>query len=351
MSISNTTLKDETWQNTTWKMMIKPNKAETLYSDEKLRHGTVVISPLERGFGTTIGNSLRRVLLSSIPGAAITSVKIEGVTHEFSSISGVREDVPEIILNLKRLRLKLHGERHRKIHVSVSGKRIVRASDIECPTDIEIMDPDHIICHVEEGGYINMELTVENGTGYVSANNRSEAEKAIGVIFVDAIYSPITLVDFKVEQTRVGQRTDYDKLTIKVQTDGTIKPDDAIAKAGAILRDHFSTFVDFEEFPLYNAEEVKEEFPFDKNLLRKVDELELSVRSANCLKNENIFYIGDLIQRTESDMLKTPNFGRKSLNEIKGLLSAMNLSFGMTINGWPPENIDGLSKRLDDQLS
>ncbi|MDR2074799.1 MAG: DNA-directed RNA polymerase subunit alpha [Holosporales bacterium] len=337
--------------STTWKMMIKPNKAEVSYSDEKLRDGTVVICPLERGFGTTVGNALRRVLLSSIPGSAITSVKIEGVAHEFSAIPGVREDVPEIILNLKTLRLKLHGGRSRKMHVSAAGKKLVKASDIDCSADVEIMDPDHVICHVEDGGHMNMEITADCGTGYVSANNRRIDEKPIGVIFVDAIYSPITLVDFKVEQTRVGQRTDYDKLVVKVKTDGSIRPDDAIAEAGAILRDHFATFVDFEEFQSYNADEIKDEFPFNKNLLRKVDELELSVRSANCLKNENIFYIGDLIQRTEADMLKTPNFGRKSLNEIKNLLVDMDLNFGMTVPGWPPENIDGLAKRLDDQLS
>jgi DNA-directed RNA polymerase subunit alpha len=332
-------------------MMIKPNKAEVSYSDEKLRDGTVVICPLERGFGTTVGNALRRVLLSSISGSAITSAKIEGVAHEFSAIPGVREDVPEIILNLKTLRLKLHGDKSRKMHVSATGKKVVKASDIDCSADIEIMDPDHIICHVEDGGHINIELTADCGTGYVSANNRRTEEKPIGVIFVDAIYSPITLVDFKVEQTRVGQRTDYDKLIVKVRTDGSIKPDDAIAEAGTILRDHFATFVDFEEFQSYSTDEIKDEFPFNKNLLRKVDELELSVRSANCLKNENIFYIGDLIQRTEADMLKTPNFGRKSLNEIKNLLVDMDLSFGMTVSGWPPENIDGLAKRLDDQLS
>jgi DNA-directed RNA polymerase subunit alpha len=331
-------------------MMIKPNKAEVSYFDEKLRDGVVVISPLERGFGTTVGNALRRVLLSSISGSAITSVKIDGIAHEFSAIPSVREDVPEIILNLKTLRLKLHGEKSRKMHVSATGKKIVRASDIDCSADVEIMDPGHVICHVEDGGHISMEITADNGTGYVSAGF-GNVEKVIGVIPVDAIYSPVMLVDFKVEQTRIGQRTDYDKLTIRVQTDGSIKPDDAISEAGTILRDHFATFVDFEEFQSYNAEDVKDEFPFNKNLLRKVDELELSVRSANCLKNENIFYIGDLIQRTEADMLKTPNFGRKSLNEIKELLVAMDLNFGMAVPGWPPENIDGLAKRLDDQLN
>lgn len=332
-------------------MLIRPEKAEVSYSDQLLRDGTIVVSPLERGFGTTIGNALRRVLLSSIPGSAITSVKIEGVAHEFSTIPGVREDVPEIILNLKALRVKLHGDRQRKIRVVASGKKIVRASDIDYPADVEIMDPDHLICSLEDGGSINMEMTVDNGRGYVSAANQDVTDKPIGLILIDAIYTPILLVDFKVDQTRVGQITDYDKLTMRIVTDGSIRPDDALAKAGAILRDHFANFVNFEEFSPYSHEEKVEEFPFNKNLLRKVDELELSVRSANCLKNENIFYIGDLIQRTESDMLKTPNFGRKSLNEIKELLQAMDLNFGMIVPGWPPENIDGLAKKLDDQYN
>ncbi len=332
-------------------MLIRPGKAEVEYSDQLLRDGTVVISPLERGFGTTIGNALRRVLLSSIPGSAITAVKIEGVAHEFSTIPGVREDVPEIILNLKSLRVKLHGDRQRKVSVLASGRKVVRASDINCPSDVEIMDPDHVICTLDGDASINMELTIDNGKGYVSAANQNYPDKPIGLILIDAIYSPIELVDFKIEQTRVGQKTDYDKLIVRIKTDGSIRPDDALARAGAILRDHFASLVNFEEFPMTAIEEEKDEFPFNKNLLRKVDELELSVRSANCLKNENIFYIGDLIQRTEADMLKTPNFGRKSLNEIKELLQAMDLGFGMTVPGWPPENIEGLAKKLDDQYN
>lgn len=332
-------------------MLIKPGKAEVSYSDPLLRDGTIVIDPLERGFGTTVGNALRRVLLSSIPGSAVSAIKIEGVAHEFSAIPGVREDVPEIVLNIKALRVKLHGDRQRKIHLKAVGPKIVRAKDIDCPTDVEIMDPEHVICSVEDGGSINIELTIDNGKGYVSAAQQMVTDKPLGVILVDALYSPITLVDFKIEQTRVGQRTDYDKLIMRVKTDGSIRPDDALARAGAILRDHFSSFVNFEEFPSYEGKEEKDEFPFNKNLLKKVDELELSVRSANCLKNENIFYIGDLIQRTESDMLKTPNFGRKSLNEIKELLVAMDLSFGMVVQGWPPENIDELAKKLDEQYN
>ncbi|MDR1488327.1 MAG: DNA-directed RNA polymerase subunit alpha [Holosporales bacterium] len=338
--------------SSTWQILIRPNKAEVAYTDEKLREGSVVITPLERGFGTTIGNALRRVLLSSIPGSAIRAVKIDGVAHEFSVIPGVREDVPEIILNLKSLRIKLHGDRGRKVHISsVSGPRVVKAKDIECPTDVEVMDPEHVICTLESGGKIDMELTIDNGKGYVPASAQDASEKQIGLIFIDAIYSPVSLVDFKVEQTRVGQRTDYDKLTMFVKTDGSVRPDDAVAKAGAILRDHFASFVSFDEVPMYDVKGDKEELPFDKNFLRKVDELELSVRAANCLKNENIFYIGDLIQRSEADMLKTPNFGRKSLNEIKELLHAMDLDFGMPIPGWPPENIDELARKLDEQYN
>ena len=332
-------------------MLIRPNKVDVLYSDPLLRDGSVVIEPLERGFGTTVGNALRRVLLSSIPGSAITAVKIEGVAHEFSTIPGVREDVPEIILNLKSLRVKLHSDRSRKIHVVVNGPRVVRAKDIECSSDVEILDPEHVICTLESGASISMELTVENGKGYVLASNHEVSNRPIGLILIDSIFSPIMLVDFKVEQTRVGQRTDYDKLILRIKTDGSIRPDDALAKAGAILRDHFSSFVNFEDSPVSEKKDEGDDLPFNKNLLRKVDELELSVRSANCLKNENIFYIGDLIQRSEADMLKTPNFGRKSLNEIKELLSSMDLNFGMTVPGWPPENIDDLSKKLDDQYN
>lgn len=332
-------------------MLIKPGKVDVRYSDPQLRDGTIVIEPLERGFGMTLGNSLRRVLLSSIKGSAITSMKIEGVAHEFSTIPGVREDVPEIALNLKACRVKLHADRAKKVKIVVKGPRIVCAKDIECSSDVEIMDPDHVICTLEDGASLNMELTIESGKGYVPSATQAEQNNVIGLIAIDAMYSPIELVDFKVEQTRVGQRTDYDKLSLRIKTDGSIRPDDALAQAGAILRDHFASLVNFDEYPLYEGKEDGEDFPFNKNLLRKVDELELSVRSANCLKNENIFYIGDLILRSEADMLKTPNFGRKSLNEIKALLSAMGLSFGMNIPGWPPENIDELAKKLDDQYN
>jgi DNA-directed RNA polymerase subunit alpha len=334
----------------TWKTLIGPGKVDVRYSDPKLRDAVIVIEPLERGFGTTLGNSLRRVLLSSITGTAITSVKIEGVAHEFSTIPGVREDVPEIILNLKALRLKLHSDQPKKIKIVMNKPGIIYAKDIETPNEVEILDPDHMICTLETNAKLHMEMTVEQGKGYVLASNH-EQSNVIGLITIDAIFSPIELVDFKIEQTRVGQRTDYDKLILRIKTDGSVRPDDALAQASAILRDHFAYFVNFDESIATESKIENEEFPFNKYLLRKVDELELSVRSANCLKNENIFYIGDLIQRSENDMLKTPNFGRKSLNEIRALLSNMGLSFGMTVPGWPPENLDELSKKLEDQYN
>jgi DNA-directed RNA polymerase subunit alpha len=333
----------------TWQLLIKPGKVDVKYCDPILRDGLIVVEPLERGFGTTIGNALRRILLSSISGTAITSVKIDGVTHEFSTIPGVIEDVTEIILNLKSLRMKLYSDKVRKVTVSASGPKIVRAADINCAADIDVMDPDHVICSLEAGASINMELTVKNGKGYVRAVNHEDKGNVIGLISIDSIFSPVRLVDFKVEQTRVGQRTDYDKLLLRIKTDGSIRPDDAFNQASIILKDHFSSFVNFDEHQVYEVEEENDEVPFNKNLLKKVDELELSVRSSNCLKNENIFYIGDLIQRTENDMLRTPNFGRKSLNEIKELLAGMGLSFGASIDGWPPENIDELARKFDDQ--
>ncbi|MDR2458883.1 MAG: DNA-directed RNA polymerase subunit alpha [Holosporales bacterium] len=328
--------------------LIMPGRVDVRYSDPKLRDATIVIDPLERGFGITLGNALRRVLLSSIEGSAVTSVKIDGVAHEFSAIPGVREDVSEIIMNLKSLRLRLHSERLRHVRIAVKGARVVCAKDIECPSDLEIMDPDHVICTTSTDTELRMELTVENGVGYVPAVHSQDRE-VIGCIPVDAIFSPIALVSYEVEQTRVGQRTDYDKLILRIKTDGSIKPDDALAQASAILRDYFSLFVNYDEVADREVgKDGSDDLPFNKSLLRKVDELELSVRSANCLKNENIFYIGDLIQRTEADMLRTPNFGRKSLNEIKAMLESMGLAFGMMVTGWPPENLDELSKKLDD---
>ncbi len=331
-----------------WQSLIKPYKLNVQFVDPELREAEVIAEPLERGFGTTLGNSLRRILLSSIQGAAITAVKIEGVLHEFSTIPGVLEDVTDIILNLKTVGVRLHSETPRKIRLNVTRSGTVKAADILCPSEVEILDPDIVICTLDEGGKLNMELTVELGKGYVPAGQLVQEDKPIGVIPIDAIFSPVKKVSFRVDQTRVGQRTDYDKLTMRVLTDGSIKPDDAVALAARILQDQLQQFINFEE-PKYaeRASEVSD-LPFNRNLLRKVEELELSVRSANCLKNENILYIGDLVQKTENEMLKTPNFGRKSLNEIKEVLEGMGLTLGMLIPNWPPENIEELAKKLED---
>ena len=332
--------------------MIKPSKIQVQYLSSNLREASMVAEPLERGFGLTLGNALRRVLLSSLQGSAITSIKIEGVLHEFSAIPGVREDVADIILNLKTLGIRLNSDMPKRVTIDVKGPCVVTGKDIQHSSDIEILDPDLVICHVDEGGHVVMEMTVQSGKGYVPASAQQIEDKAIGLIPIDAIFSPIKRVVYKVDQTRVGQRTDYDKLTLTLTADGSIKPDDAIAYAARIMQDQLQQFVNFEEpKPVGMIERRGEPLPFNRNMLKKVDELELSVRSANCLKNENIYYIGDLVQRSEPEMLRTPNFGRKSLNEIKEVLSIMGLGFGMSVPNWPPENIDELAKSLEDPFN
>lgn len=334
-----------------WQSMIKPSKIQVQYLTSNLREASIVAEPLERGFGLTLGNTLRRVLLSSLQGAAITSIKIDGILHEFSTIPGVREDVADIILNLKTLGIRLNSDMPKRVRIDMKGPCVVMAKDIQHASDIEIMDPDLVICHVDEGGYVAMELTVQNGKGYVPAMAQQTEDKTIGLIPIDAIFSPIKRVVYKVDQTRVGQRTDYDKLTLTLTTDGSIPPDDAVAYAARIVQDQLQHFINFEEPKPVGVERRGEPLPFNRNMLKKVDELELSVRSANCLKNENIYYIGDLVQRSESEMLRTPNFGRKSLNEIKEVLSMMGLGFGMSVPNWPPENIDELAKSLEDPFN
>ena len=332
--------------------MIKPSKIQVQYLSSNLREASMVAEPLERGFGLTLGNALRRVLLSSLQGSAITSIKIEGVLHEFSAIPGVREDVADIILNLKTLGIRLNSDMPKRVTIDVKGPCVVTGKDIQHSSDIEILDPDLVICHVDEGGHVVMEMTVQSGKGYVPASAQQIEDKAIGLIPIDAIFSPIKRVVYKVDQTRVGQRTDYDKLTLTLTADGSINPDDAIAYAARIMQDQLQQFINFEEpKPVGMIERRGEPLPFNRNMLKKVDELELSVRSANCLKNENIYYIGDLVQRSEPEMLRTPNFGRKSLNEIKEVLSMMGLGFGMSVPNWPPENIDELAKSLEDPFN
>src|SRR6202040_485903 len=331
-----------------WQTLIKPKTLSVEPGDDADRVATVVAEPLERGFGLTLGNALRRVLMSSLQGAAVTSMQIEGVLHEFSSLPGVLEDVTDIVLNIKGIGLRMHGEGPKRTRLRASGPGEVRASAIETGHDIEIMNPDHVICTLDSGARIAMELTVENGKGYVPATQNRPEDAPIGLIPVDALFSPVRKVSYRVENTRVGQVTDYDRLALRVETNGAVTPEDAVALAARILQDQLQLFINFEE-PRHPSEDIRpSELPFNKNLLRKVDELERSVRSANCLKNDNIVYIGDLVQKSEAEMLRTPNFGRKSLNEIKEVLAQMGLHLGMEVPGWPPENIDELAKRFED---
>ena len=331
-----------------WKALIQANK-QVHPSDDPKRLATLVIEPLERGFGMTLGNALRRILLSSLQGAAVTALQIDGVLHEFSSVPGVREDVTDIILNIKALALRMHAEGPRKVRLRAEGPGEVLARQIETSADIEIMNPDLVICNLDRGARLSMEMTINTGKGYIPAAVLRKEDTPIGLIPVDALFSPVRKVAYKIENSRVGQVTDYDKLSLTVETDGSITPEDAVAVSARILQDQLQLFINFEEPRAVVAQELAVgELPFNRNLLRKVDELELSVRSANCLKNDNIVYIGDLVQKSESEMLRTPNFGRKSLNEIKEVLAQMGLNLGMQIPNWPPENIEDLAKKLEE---
>jgi DNA-directed RNA polymerase subunit alpha len=332
-----------------WQDLIKPTKLEVTPGRDRNKVATVVAEPLERGFGMTLGNALRRVLLSSLQGAAIKTVQIDGVLHEFSSIPSVREDVTNIILNIKEIALRVHSEGVKRMVLKKEGGGPARAKDIEAGSDIEILNPEHVICTLDQGASIRMEFTADIGKGYVPSERNRPEDAPIGLIPVDSLYSPVKKVSYKVENTREGQILDYDKLTMTVETDGSVKPEDAVALAARILQDQLTVFINFEE-PTKAVEETRHpELAFNAALLKKVDELELSVRSANCLKNDNIVYIGDLIQKTEAEMLRTPNFGRKSLNEIKEVLASMGLHLGMEVPNWPPDNIEELAKRFEDQ--
>ncbi len=331
-----------------WQDLIKPSKLVIEPGHDPAREATVIAEPLERGFGLTLGNAIRRVLLSSLRGAAITTLRIDGVLHEFSSIPGVREDVTDVVLNLKSVAVRLHGEGPKRVTLVATGPGEVTAGQIETGHDVEIMNKDLVLCTLDNDTTVHFEMTVESGKGYVPASQNRPADAPIGLIPIDALFSPVRKVTYKVENTRVGQVTDYDKLSLLVSTDGTVSPEDAVALAGRILTDQLSLFVTFEEPAAEVREESAVEPAFNPNLLRKVDELELSVRSANCLKNDNIIYIGDLVQKTEAEMLRTPNFGRKSLNEIKEVLTQMGLHLGMQIPNWPPENIEEMAKRLEE---
>ncbi len=345
-----------------WQELKKPSALEKKSGGDGKRKATFVAEPLERGFGLTLGNALRRVLLSSLQGAAVTSIKIENVLHEFSSLAGVREDVTDIVLNVKQIALRMQGEGPKRLQLSATGPGEVKAGDIAVSGDIEVMNPELVLCHLDDGATLNMELTADIGKGYVAAIANRPADAPIGLIPVDALYSPVRQVSYKVDPTRVGQDLDYDKLTLTVDTDGTITPEDAVGYAGRILQDQLALFVHFDDSavprsapigmaaPAQGTDMAGDTQQINRYLLKKVDELELSVRSANCLKNDNIIYIGDLVGKTEAEMLRTPNFGRKSLNEIKEVLSSMGLRLGMEIPGWPPENIEEMAKKLEQEI-
>src|SRR5271165_298068 len=341
---------DEVTIQKNWQELIRPSKLQVTAGSDPKRAATVVAEPLERGFGLTLGNALRRILLSSLQGASVQSVHIDGVLHEFSSITGVREDVTDIILNIKDIAIKMQGDGPKRMVVKKSGPALVTAGDIQTVGDIVVLNPELVICHLDEGAEIRMEFTVDTGKGYVPADRNRPEDAPIGLIPVDSLYSPVKKVSYRVENTREGQVLDYDKLTMSVETDGSLRAEDAVAYAARILQDQLSIFVNFEEPQKETAEVTIPELAFNPALLKKVDELELSVRSANCLKNDNIVYIGDLIQKTEAEMLRTPNFGRKSLNEIKEVLTNMGLHLGMDVPNWPPENIEDLAKKFEDQI-
>ena len=316
----------------------KPDKV--IMIDSNKHEGKFEFRPLEPGYGLTVGNALRRVLLSSIRGAAVTAVKFDQVLHEFSSIPGVAEDVVEITLNVKQLAVKLLEPGEKKLELSVKGPCEVTASMITEIANVEILNPDLTICNINKDVDFKMTLTVNEGKGYLPSSQNRKTDSPIGLIPVDSIFSPIKNVSYKVENTRVGQDTDYDKLTMNIETNGTIIPEDAIALAGRIISDQASLFVNFEEEEQVEENIEDTEPRLNPNLLRKVDELELSVRSANCLKNDEIIYIGDLVQRSENELLKTPNLGKKSLTEIKDVLSTHSLSLGQIIEDWPPKSIE-----------
>jgi DNA-directed RNA polymerase subunit alpha len=324
-----------------WKDLIRPKRLEAEKETLTPLYGKFTAEPLERGFGITVGNSLRRILLSSLQGAAITSVKIDGVLHEFSTIPGVKEDATEILLNLKEVRLKLHTEGAKTIRIKADGPKEVKAGDIITGEAVEILNPDHHIATLSRDAKLSVEMVIKTGRGYVPAERNKEENQAIGAMAIDSIFSPIKKVNYTVTNARVGQITDYDKLTLEVWTDGSIAPEEAVAHAAKILKEQLAIFITFEEEEeAEGTREPEDNQMLNENLFRSVDELELSVRSANCLKHANIKYIGDLVQKTEAEILATKNFGRKSLNEIKEILTDMGLSLGMKIDNWPPRRLE-----------
>src|ERR671923_2289695 len=332
-----------------WTDLIKPKKLEV---DEKTLTGTYgrfYAEPFERGFGQTIGNSLRRVLLSSLMGASIVAIRIKGILHEFSTIPGVTEDVADVILNLKEVRLRLNDGEQQTLKIEAKGPGTIYAKDIVAPPTVEILNPDHKIATLSRDAKLEMEMTAKMGRGYVPAERNKEEGAPVDTIFMDAVFSPVQKVNFAVSNARVGHRTDYDRVVFEVHTDGSVKPDDAMAYAAKILQDQFSIFVNFQEEPRPERSDDGQTVPLNDNLFRSVDELEFSVRSQNCLQNADIKYIGELVQKTEQEMLKTKNFGHKSLNEIKEILREMGLELGMKIENFPSRQEIEARKRANDK--
>ena len=328
-----------------WQMLSVPSNVVVKDGIDPMKNATIIMEPFERGFGNTLGNALRRVLLSSIAGFAPTSIKIDGVLHEYGVVSGVKEDVTSIIMNVKSLVVNKPDSSSCVLKISSNKPGPLMAGSIEASNGIEIINKDLVICTLNKDSKIDMQINVECGKGYVTADQNKKSESSIGVIFLDAMFSPIRRVSYKVENARVGQITDYDKLIMEIDTNGTITPQDALGVAAKIIQEQLEIFVNFDVSKILDLKkDVGSEPEFNKNLLKTIDELELSVRSYNCLKNENITYVGDLVMRTEAEMLKTSNFGRKSLNELKENLKSMGLTFGAKLTNWPPKNIEELSK-------
>lgn len=333
-----------------WQSLIKPYKLEFIDNQKPTHKAQVVVEPLERGFALTLGTALRRVLLSSLQGAACVGIKVTGVDHEFMSLVGVKEDLPEVILNIKSIPFKSAYDYVKKVKISATGPCVVTSSMIELDPGIEVLDGDIEICTLEDGATFECDMYIGVGKGYVSASQNRSDDRPVGFIAIDSIFTPVKRVSVKAENCRVGQITDYDRLVLNVETNGSITPQDSVAFAARILQEQLKHFITFEEPEEKKIDTSASDLAFNPNLLRKVDDLELSVRSANCLKNDNIVYIGDLVQKTEAELLKTPNFGRKSLLEIREVLSEMGLGLGMAIPEWPPENMDELAKKIDENF-
>lgn len=330
-----------------WRDLIKPKGYEIDRETLTLEYGRFVVRPLERGYGVTLGNSLRRILLSSMMGSAVSAVRFDGVLHEFSTMPDVMEDVTDIILNLKQVRFRQYDSEPKTLRIVKQGPGVVTARDIQGSDKVEVINPDQHICTLGPNGKLNAEVVVRYGRGYVAADSEKQ-DLPIGFIAVDSLHSPIRRVNYSVSNARVAQRTDYDSLTLEVWTDGSIRPEEAVALGSKIMKEQLQVFINFDESSEpTTSEEVHRSPEFNDNLFRSVDDLELSVRSANCLKNANIRYIGELVTRSEAEMLKTKNFGRKSLNEIKEILSEMGLGLGMKIEGWPPPGWDPNQSRKD----